>query len=108
MILPLGFEQPANGEDRRVPAELLMFALTHPAKESLHDRGVVGARQLSQPLGHALWHNPAVRQGPQRGRGSVLDRRWQGLPADDPRKPPVEVVATEPFVTTVSRERDGH
>src|SRR5215831_20318637 len=104
-MFPTRLKQPTDGEDIRVPAEMSVFLLPHPAQQVLNERGVVGTGQVPQPLQEALGNNLEVGQGCQRYRSSVPHWGGQCLPAGNSGHLQVMTITAEALVTPIPRER---
>src|SRR6476619_1185671 len=101
-MFPLRLEQPSDRKDRQVLAKLRMFLLSHPTKETLNDRRVVGTSNFTKLL-RKTWRNSLQpRERSECPRCTVPDASRQVLPASYPADPPVEVISAKTLITTVA------
>src|SRR5262245_38243036 len=108
IMLPLWLKQSAHGEGIHVLTETLVFLLTHPAQQIVHDGCIVSTSQVLKPLWQTCRNDCQALEGRERHSGSTPDRYRQCLPAGNAGNLPVEVVSPKALVPSISRERDGH
>src|SRR5262245_26575693 len=85
-----------------------MFSVSYPTKQALDERRIITTCDIPESVRQMVWDYPSMTERTTDKRHTTPEEWWHDLTTGQPSQLPIEVIAAEALVPSITRKSNGN